>query len=188
MDRTRGDAAVAREVEMNQQKSMFAQWLRAAGVSLLAFGAAAAAHAQNAIESVTSSMQSGAEVIRIDLTQPLTARADRLRHPDAGAHRARLPGRDERHRPLGDRRQPGQPALGQRGAGRRTHAPGAEPQAGDRLQGRDPGQVAAGLAGARCRVPRWSLRRPRRSPRTATATPCRCATSTSASARTTPAA
>jgi hypothetical protein len=32
-----------------------------------------AAHAQNAIEAVTSSMQSGAEVVRIDLSQPLTA-------------------------------------------------------------------------------------------------------------------
>ncbi|MDM0051916.1 type IV pilus secretin family protein [Variovorax sp. J22R115] len=58
---------------MNQQKSMFARWLRVAGAAVLALSAAAAAHAQNAIESVTSSMQSGAEVIRIDFTQPLTA-------------------------------------------------------------------------------------------------------------------
>ncbi|WP_198083625.1 type IV pilus secretin PilQ [Variovorax sp. E3] len=50
-----------------------AQWLRAAGLGLLTFGALAVAHAQNAIESVTSSTQSGAEVIRIDLSQPLTA-------------------------------------------------------------------------------------------------------------------
>ncbi|RQO47800.1 type IV pilus secretin PilQ [Variovorax sp. KBW07] len=58
---------------MNQQKSMMAQWLRAAGLGLLAFGAMAVAHAQNAIEAVTSSTQSGSEVIRIDLAQPLTA-------------------------------------------------------------------------------------------------------------------
>lgn len=58
---------------MNQKKSTMAQWLRAAGLGLLAFGALAVAHAQNAIESVTSSTQSGAEVIRIDLAQPLTA-------------------------------------------------------------------------------------------------------------------
>jgi type IV pilus assembly protein PilQ len=58
---------------MNQQKSTLAHWLRAAGVTLLALGAAAMVHAQNAIESVTSSMQSGAEVIRVDLTQPLAA-------------------------------------------------------------------------------------------------------------------
>src|SRR5918993_1603630 len=73
MDRTRGDAAVAREVEMNQQKSMFAHWLRVAGVALLAAGAATLAQAQNAIESVTSSMQSGAEVVRVDFSQPLAA-------------------------------------------------------------------------------------------------------------------
>ena len=58
---------------MKPKKSKFAQWLRVVGVSLLTLGAAAAAHAQNAIESVTSSMQSGAEVIRVDLTQPLAA-------------------------------------------------------------------------------------------------------------------
>ncbi|MCR6480655.1 type IV pilus secretin PilQ [Variovorax sp. ZS18.2.2] len=58
---------------MNQKKSTMAQWLRATGLGLLAFGALAVAHAQNAIEAVTSSTQSGAEVIRIDLAQPLTA-------------------------------------------------------------------------------------------------------------------
>ncbi len=58
---------------MNQKKSTMAQWLRAAGLGLLAFGALAVAHAQNAIEAVTSSTQSGAEVIRIDLAQPLAA-------------------------------------------------------------------------------------------------------------------
>ena len=56
---------------MNQKNSMIAQWLRATGLGLLAFGALAVAHAQNAIEAVTSSTQSGAEVIRIDLAQPL---------------------------------------------------------------------------------------------------------------------
>jgi type IV pilus assembly protein PilQ len=58
---------------MNQKKSTMAQRLRAAGLGLLAFGAFAMAHAQNAIEAVTSSTQSGAEVIRIDLAQPLAA-------------------------------------------------------------------------------------------------------------------
>ncbi len=78
-------------------------------------------HAQNAIESVTSSMQSGAEV---DPHRPHAAAgrgARRLRDPDAGPHRAGFPGRDQRHRPLGDRGEPGQPALGQRGPGRRAH-------------------------------------------------------------------
>ncbi|GAA4329205.1 type 4a pilus secretin PilQ [Variovorax defluvii] len=57
---------------MKPKKYRFAQWLRVVGAGLLACGAVAMAHAQNAIESVTSSMQSGAEVVRIDLTQPLT--------------------------------------------------------------------------------------------------------------------
>jgi type IV pilus assembly protein PilQ len=56
---------------MNLEKSKMAHRLRSAALALLAFGALAMAHAQNAIESVTSSMQSGAEVIRIDLAQPL---------------------------------------------------------------------------------------------------------------------
>ena len=58
---------------MKQEKSTIATWLRAAGVVLATMGALATAHAQNAIEAVTSSMQSGSEVIRIDLTQPLAA-------------------------------------------------------------------------------------------------------------------
>jgi type IV pilus assembly protein PilQ len=58
---------------MNPQNSKTAQWLRKAALGLMAFGALAAAHAQNAIEAVTSSTQSGAEVIRIDLAQPLAA-------------------------------------------------------------------------------------------------------------------
>ncbi|MGO4393116.1 type IV pilus secretin PilQ [Variovorax sp. M-6] len=58
---------------MKLQKSMLAQWLRVAGAALVAFGAAAVVHAQNAIESVTSSMQSGAEVVRVDFSQPLAA-------------------------------------------------------------------------------------------------------------------
>ncbi|MGF6526459.1 type IV pilus secretin PilQ [Variovorax sp. PvP013] len=59
---------------MNQlKKSRFMPWLRSAGVTVGLLAAALAAQAQNAIESVTSSMQSGSEVIRIDLTQPLAA-------------------------------------------------------------------------------------------------------------------
>ena len=58
---------------MSSQKPNFTRWLRATGFALVALGAAALVHAQNAIESVTSSMQSGSEVVRIDLTQPLAA-------------------------------------------------------------------------------------------------------------------
>src|ERR1700712_1137226 len=58
---------------MKQVQTTAAKWLRAASVTLMALGAAAVVHAQNATEAVTSSTQSGTEVIRIDLTQPLTA-------------------------------------------------------------------------------------------------------------------
>ncbi|MDM0114441.1 type IV pilus secretin PilQ [Variovorax sp. J22R133] len=58
---------------MNQQQNAMGKWLRVMGATVFALGTAIAAHAQNAIEAVTSSMQSGSEVIRIDLTQPLAA-------------------------------------------------------------------------------------------------------------------
>ncbi|HSV58757.1 MAG TPA: type IV pilus secretin PilQ [Variovorax sp.] len=54
---------------MNQRKN----WLRTFGALVLALAAGGAAHAQNAIESITSSMQAGSELIRVDLAQPLTA-------------------------------------------------------------------------------------------------------------------
>lgn len=58
---------------MNQRKIAMASWLRAIGASVLALGMTCVAHAQNAIESVTSSVQGGTELVRIDLTQPLAA-------------------------------------------------------------------------------------------------------------------
>ncbi len=57
---------------MSQQKAMVARWLRGAGLMLGMFAAMAAAQAQNAIESVTTSMQSGSEVVRIDFTRALS--------------------------------------------------------------------------------------------------------------------
>ena len=56
-----------------QATGTWKSWLRSTGVGLLALGAAALAQAQNAIEAVTGSMQSGAEVVRIDFSQPLGA-------------------------------------------------------------------------------------------------------------------
>jgi type IV pilus assembly protein PilQ len=59
---------------MNQlKKSRLLPWLRATGLAAGLFAAALVAHAQNAIQAVTSSMQSGSEVVRIDLAQPLAA-------------------------------------------------------------------------------------------------------------------
>ena len=61
-------------------------------------------------------------------------RADRLRHPDAAAHRHRSAGRHERPGPAKRRRQPGQPPLGQRRCLGRPHAPRPEPQVAFQLQ------------------------------------------------------
>lgn len=48
-------------------------WLRRAGMAMLCLGGMALAHAQNAIQAVTSSVQSGSEVVRIDFSRPLAA-------------------------------------------------------------------------------------------------------------------
>lgn len=58
---------------MNQHKTTMTRWLRTGSAALLLLASAAVAHAQNAIEAITGSVQSGAEVIRIDLAQPLSA-------------------------------------------------------------------------------------------------------------------
>ena len=58
---------------MKQQRTLAKHWLRAAGIVLATLATAAMAQAQNAIESITTSMQSGAELVRIDLAQPLPA-------------------------------------------------------------------------------------------------------------------
>jgi type IV pilus assembly protein PilQ len=58
---------------MKSEKSRAAHWLRVAAAAIVAFGAAAIVHAQNAIESVTTSAQGGSEVVRIDFAQPLSA-------------------------------------------------------------------------------------------------------------------
>ncbi len=58
---------------MNPHSSKTARRLRAVGVALLALGAAFVVQAQNAVEGVTGSVLSGAEVVRIDFAQPLAA-------------------------------------------------------------------------------------------------------------------
>ncbi|WP_295980677.1 AMIN domain-containing protein, partial [uncultured Variovorax sp.] len=49
------------------------RWLRRAGIAMLCLGGMALAQAQNAIQAVTSSVQSGTEVIRVDFSRPLAA-------------------------------------------------------------------------------------------------------------------
>ena len=47
--------------------------LRKLALGALVMACSAWAHAQNAIESVAASIQGGVEVVRIEMTQPLTA-------------------------------------------------------------------------------------------------------------------
>lgn len=56
---------------MNQQQSIAWRLVLACVGCLLALGASLPARAQNAVENVTSSVQGGVEVVRIDFAQPL---------------------------------------------------------------------------------------------------------------------
>jgi len=58
---------------MNPLKINVAQSVRSLVLAIFATTVALTAHAQNAIQAVTSSVQSGLDVIRIDLAQPLNA-------------------------------------------------------------------------------------------------------------------
>lgn len=58
---------------MNKQKWMTSRWLQKIGMALLLAPLWLSAQAQTVIESVSGSIQAGAEVVRIDFSQPLTA-------------------------------------------------------------------------------------------------------------------
>jgi len=60
-------------MKSNQENQMTATWRARALTLVLSLGACAVAHAQNAIQSINSSQQSGSEVIRVELSEPLTA-------------------------------------------------------------------------------------------------------------------
>ena len=64
--------ATAREVEMNKNWTTWQRACALAGV-FLAAGWSFAARAETAVEGVSSSMQGGVEVVRIDFSQPLPA-------------------------------------------------------------------------------------------------------------------
>ena len=74
MDRTPSEIAIAREVEMKYQSWIIAMHaLQKLGLGIAAISLCGMAWAQGVIESVSGSVQSGTEVVRIDLSQPLTA-------------------------------------------------------------------------------------------------------------------
>ena len=179
-------------------KSMWEKSMCCSGARVLfAFAGAGGSRASGLVARTRSSrsparQQAGAEVVRIELSEPLAAVPAGFTVQAPPRIAIDLPGVDQRARQVDRRDQPGQPALGQRGPGRRAHAPGPEPQAA--------GQLPRRSSTARC----WSssleniapatlaeLAAPasrRASPKASTATSCRCRTSTSAAAPTAPAA
>jgi type IV pilus assembly protein PilQ len=63
-----------------KEKRIMMKW-RAWGTALvLAIGAPAAALAQGVIQSITSSQQAGADVVRVELSEALSAPAVSFRH------------------------------------------------------------------------------------------------------------
>jgi len=56
-----------------QEKKMMSQWRARTLALALFFGASCSAWAQNAIQSINSTQQAGSEVVRIELTEPLSA-------------------------------------------------------------------------------------------------------------------
>ena len=102
-----------------------------AALAALALAAAAmaplAARAQNAIQSITSSQQAGTEVVRIELSEALAAVPNGFSVQAPPRIAIDLPGVGNAIGRNNGRDQPGQPAFGERGPGRRAHAAGAQP-------------------------------------------------------------
>ena len=60
-------------MKSNQENQMTAKWRSRALALALSLGACVPAFAQNAIQSINSSQQAGSEVIRVEMSEPLTA-------------------------------------------------------------------------------------------------------------------
>ena len=60
-------------MKSNQENQMTATWRARGLMFVLSLGAFALAHAQNAVQSINSSQQAGSEVIRVELTEALSA-------------------------------------------------------------------------------------------------------------------
>jgi hypothetical protein len=101
----------------------------------------------------------GTEVVRIELARrwppcPPASRAGATARGDRPARRRQRAGSQR------GRDQPGQPALGQRGPGRRPHAPGAQPEAGRQLPRPAAGQGACWSCWSRAAPGSGAQRRP----------------------------
>jgi hypothetical protein len=124
----------------------------------------AAAWAQNAIQSITSSQQAGTEVVRIELSEPLAAVPAASRCRRRRASRSTCPAWATPWAATWSRSTRATCARW-RGPGRRAHAAGAQPEAGLGLPRPAAGQGAA--AGARQRRARRWPRPPPPPPRAA---------------------
>src|SRR5207237_9192797 len=94
MDRARRLAPAPGESTMKriQEAGMMSFW-RAGMLALAAFfGVAGQAHAQNAIQSINSSQQAGAELVRIELAQPLARAPNGFAAQTPPPRRSHLPG------------------------------------------------------------------------------------------------
>ena len=60
-------------MKSNQENQMAAKWRSRALALALSFGACVPVLAQNAIQSINSSQQAGSEVVRVEMSEPLTA-------------------------------------------------------------------------------------------------------------------
>src|SRR6185436_4390030 len=75
MDRAERLASTPGAVAMRsmQEKNMIGHWCARVAALALICGTALPAWAQNAIQSINSTQQAGVEVVRIELSEPLTA-------------------------------------------------------------------------------------------------------------------
>ena len=95
MDRTHGDTAIAREVEMKSRIKVGAVAAALVGVSRARGSALVAGRAGAERDRVGHQLDAGRRRSRPHRLLAAAGRgAHGLRHPVAGAHRARLPGRD----------------------------------------------------------------------------------------------
>ena len=101
-------------------KNNMITWRRAwdIRVSFSGWRACLSAYAQTVVEAVTSSMQGGVEVVRIDFSQPLQAVPAGFAIQAPARIALDVPGATNGLGRSTVRDQPGQPAFRQRGAGR----------------------------------------------------------------------
>ena len=137
----------------SQENRNMRSWTAGAALVLaLGLGLPLSSWAEPRITSVTGTQQGGTDVVRVELSEALTAVSRGLRGAVATASGDRPARRHQFLRQVVHRGQPGQRALRERRQLGRSHASRAEPQDGVELPRRDPGQDPADLARHRRRT------------------------------------